>query len=148
MTTLAVAFRGVFDWRAGIEMALIALRRAVDAGVTIDAEFAGDGPERERLLYTIHDLGLEDVVRVVAADAGEPRPGGVLLHPALRAGDLTPLRRALARGTKVVASDLPETRALLRDGGDLRLVPPRDVIALADALIALAGATSSGESSR
>ena len=73
-------------------------------------------------------------------DAGEPRPGTVFLHPVLRASDLAPLRDALASGRKAVASDLPETRDLAEEGA-LRLVPPRDPIALADALIALAEPT-------
>lgn len=136
MTSIALVYRGSFDWQSGLEVALVAMRRAVDAGVSVEAVLAGDGPERERVLFTIHDLGLADRVRVAAPDAGEAIDSdrAVFLWPALRAGDLAPLRDAVGRGMAVIASDLPEARRIVHPGqGDL-LVAPRDADALAEAI--------------
>ena len=134
--SLVLVQRGIFDWHAGLEVALLAMRRAVDAGVSFEAVFAGDGPERERLLYTIHDLGLEARIRVVGTGVhrGADAEGAAFLWPALRADDLAPLRDAVERGVGVIASDLPESRWLVRHEEGGLLVPPRDPDALAEAI--------------
>ena len=47
------------------------------------------------------------------------------------------LLEAMAAGTPVIASDVPGYRAVLSDGADGLLVPPRDVAALAAAILRL-----------
>ena len=136
MSSLALVYRGAFDWQSGLEVALLAMRRACDAGVSLEALLVGGGPERERVLYTIHDLGLADRVRIAAPGARETMDPdrAVFLWPALRAGDLAPLRDAVARGMAVIASDLPEARRIVRPEQGGLLVAPRDPDALAEAI--------------
>ena len=55
---------GSLIWTKGYEYALMAVRRLVDRGVPVRFDIIGDGPkaERQRVLYTIQDLGLRSVV--------------------------------------------------------------------------------------
>jgi glycosyltransferase involved in cell wall biosynthesis len=135
---LRTTYRGPFAWHAGLEVALLAIRRALDAGATLRADFVGEGPERDRLIYTIGDLALVDAVRVC-----EPGSDGVgvatevFLWPVLRAGDPAELRAAMRRGEVAVASDLPAARAHITHGEDGLLAPPRDPVALAEHLVSL-----------
>ena len=50
---------GTINWRKGYEFGLVALRKLIEQGVPSRLEIIGDGPERQRILYTIHDLNLE-----------------------------------------------------------------------------------------
>ncbi len=54
------------DWTLGCEYLLLAMRQLIDRGVEARLCIAGDGPERERVLFTIHDLGLVEVVSLVS----------------------------------------------------------------------------------
>ncbi|HUZ75062.1 MAG TPA: glycosyltransferase family 4 protein [Stellaceae bacterium] len=79
-------------------------------------------------------LGHQDDVRAVWRDA----------HIAVLAslgGEGLPktLLEAAAMGRPIVATDVPGTRSIARDGENAMLVPPGDAAALADALAVLAG---------
>src|SRR5687767_3960208 len=51
-------------WRSGHEYLLAALRKAVDRGLDARLVVVGEGPERVRVLYTIHDLDLVERVEL------------------------------------------------------------------------------------
>ncbi|MEX2393807.1 MAG: glycosyltransferase [Actinomycetota bacterium] len=53
-----------FDFRSGFEDLLVAFRDVVANGRRALLELIGYGPERDRVNYTIHDLGLQDAVVV------------------------------------------------------------------------------------
>src|SRR5438094_280020 len=69
-----VVTTGYLIWRKGMEYALSSIRKLRDRGVNVRFEIIGDGPERQRVLYTIHDLRLQDCVRL----HGRLRPEEVL----------------------------------------------------------------------
>ena len=50
---------GTLTWVKGYEQALISIRRLFDEGLDVEYHIIGDGPERQRVLYTIQDLGLQ-----------------------------------------------------------------------------------------
>ena len=72
--------------------------------------------------------------------ADELRRAAVVAVPFLRAGmterHTSPLKlfEAMAAGRPIVASDLPSSREVLRDGDNALLVPPGDALALSAAL--------------
>ncbi|MGH9154911.1 MAG: glycosyltransferase [Acidimicrobiales bacterium] len=133
-----------FDWTGGHEYALLAVRQLVDGGTDVQLDLVDDGSDRQRLLYTVADLGLEPIVtihrhlsrrailevllgaRLFLLACVEDRPWPELLE-------------ALACGLPVVASDLPSVRRAVTtvvgaEGVDATLVASRDPSALADAL--------------
>ncbi|HSL58709.1 MAG TPA: hypothetical protein VK866_12765 [Acidimicrobiales bacterium] len=118
-------------WAAGLEHALVAVHRARCAGHDVRWRIHGDGPERERVVFTIHDLGLDEVVTL-----GAPLGGGDLyLHPRLddEVGDLA---HWLAVGGRAVATDGRRVRELaVRHPCRLWRVPRRDPAAMARTLV-------------
>jgi glycosyltransferase involved in cell wall biosynthesis len=65
------------------------------------------------------------------------RDAHAFVHVSLTEGVPQVLAEALASGTPIVATDVGGVRAALDDGAAGRLVPPADVRALVDAILAL-----------
>jgi glycosyltransferase involved in cell wall biosynthesis len=137
-------------WVKGFEWALVALRALIDAGVPARLTILGgasgpetsDAGERERILHTVRDLGLEASVRLTGeASSAEVsdclRTSDALLVPSLNEGLPTVVLEAMASGVPVVATDCGGVSEALTDGVEGFLVPPREPDALAAALARL-----------
>lgn len=116
------------------------LRAYPDAVLTI----VGDGPARGRLEALRAELGLAPVVHLPG-----PRSAGIeaayqendlFVLPSYREGVSMALLEAMACGLPVVATELPSTAAVAAACPSVRLVPPGNVQALADALVGALGA--------
>jgi colanic acid/amylovoran biosynthesis glycosyltransferase len=134
---------GLLEWRKGLELALVAFRRLIDAGVDAHYTLIGDGAERLRVLYTIQDLGLSDRVEWLGKQPSavvreQLRKSDVLLLTSFSEGIANVVLEAMACGLPVVTSDGGGMREAVRDGVDGRVVPVRDVDATAQALVELA----------
>lgn len=134
---------GSLLWVKGYEYALLAVRGLLDSGVPVEFEIIGGGPERQRLLYTIHDLGLQSHVRL----RGQLSPEEVrqsLLHSdvfllsSLSEGISNAALEAMSCGLPVVTTDCGGMREAVRDGVEGFVVPVRDVDAMVEALRRLA----------
>ncbi len=104
----------------------------------------GEGEERPALQALVRELGLDSDVALPGFVAGAPRcmaRAAVFVLSSAWEGLPTVLIEALAVGTQVVATDCPSgPREILRGGELGRLVPPGDVPALAEGILAaLAG---------
>ena len=132
----------------GLDTLVRAIARARARGQDIRGALVGDGVSRPGLCRLVEELGLGDVVhlpgRVPAATA-------VAWHEALDVFAVprrdtpvcryvTPLKplEAMALGRPVLASDLPALAEVLGDPTAGRLLPPGDVDAWSDALVASA----------
>lgn len=148
--SLRVIVVGWPRWIKGFEWSLQAMRTLLDAGVPARLEMLGADPdgnvgepaERDRIRYTVHDLGLED--RVQLRGALEPahvaqrlRESDVLLVPSLEEGIPNAAMEAMAAGIPVVATDCGGVSEVITDGQEGFLVPPRDADALAHGLARL-----------
>ena len=133
---------GSLIWRKGYEYALTAVRLLVDHGVPVYYEIIGDGPERKRVLYTIHDLELDEHVRLV----GQLSPRKVRDH--LQAADVFVLSslsegisnavlEAMACGLPVVTTDSGGMREAVWNGVEGYVVPVRNPEAMKNALLRL-----------
>jgi glycosyltransferase involved in cell wall biosynthesis len=117
----------------GHEFALEALRR-LDG---VQAIFAGDGPDRERLEALTEELGLRPRVTFLGFRDDLPRLlacTDVAVLPSLSEGLPLAALEALAAGTPLVATSVGGTGEAVVDGVTGLLVPPRDPDALAAAI--------------
>lgn len=130
---------GSLTWVKGHEYALMAVRRLRERRVPVQFEIIGDGPERQRLLYTIEDLDLQDCVRLAgrlppAAVRQRLQAADAFLLSSLSEGLSNAALEAMACGLPVATTDVGGMREAIRDGVEGLLTPPRHPEALAQAL--------------
>lgn len=129
--------------RKGFEYLLRAIRLVVSRQPEVTLELVGDGELRGSLRALASELGISNHVRfrgwVPFPEArAAMTQATVLVHPSDGLGDGLPnvVREAMAVGTPVIASRVAGIPDAIGDGCGV-LVPPRDVEALADAIIRL-----------
>lgn len=134
---------GALIWRKAYEYALSAIRALVDQGISVHFEIIGDGPERQRVLYTIDDLCLTEHVQL----SGKLAPAEVRDHlqradafllASHSEGISNAVLEAMACGLPVVTTDCGGMREAVTDGVEGFVVPVRDPVAMAEALRKLA----------
>jgi colanic acid/amylovoran biosynthesis glycosyltransferase len=134
-----VVTTGALIWRKGYEYALLAIRKLVDAGVPVSFEIIGDGPERQRVLYTIHDLELENQVSLLGKISPQQvceilQSANVFLLSSLSEGISNAVLEAMSCGIPVVTTDCGGMREAVTDGVEGFVVPMRDSERMAEAL--------------
>jgi glycosyltransferase involved in cell wall biosynthesis len=144
---LRVVTVGSLRWQKGLEYALLAIRNLADRGVPVSIAVVGAEPDaglaevsdRQRLLYTIADLELEDTVRLL----GQASPEGVrahlheadtFLHTSVSEGLPNVVLEAMACELPVVVTDAGGTREAVDDGVEGFVVPPREPDRMAAAM--------------
>ena len=114
------------------------IRQAVpDACIVV----VGDGPLKRRLASLTAEVGVEETVRFLGfrRDVGELLAAAdLVVLPSLWEGLSISLLEAMAAGKAIVTTTLASNREATDDGRAARLVPPKDVDALAAAVAALA----------
>ena len=140
---LRIVTTGGILWGKGYEYALLAVRALVDRGLDVRFDIIGRGDEQQRLLYTIHDLGLQ--AHVVCHGALPPegvvrrlQAADVFLLTSLSEGLSNAALEAMACGLPVVTTGVGGMPEAVSDGVEGFLVPPRDPRATADVLERLA----------
>jgi len=126
----------------GVPVLLEALARlrAQDPEVTLT--LVGDGPERGWIEAHIGELGLGDAVTITGylsqeAVAGELAKADIFVLPSFAEGVPVVLMEAMATGLPVVTTRIAGIPELVEDGVSGLVVPPGDVVGLAEALGAL-----------
>jgi glycosyltransferase involved in cell wall biosynthesis len=142
-----VVTTGNLNWVKGHEWALSAIRLLKDRGVHVQFDIIGDGPDRQRVLYTVRDLGLQDCVQLhgrVGSKAvlSQLQQADTFLLSSLSEGISNAVLEAMACGIPVVTTDCGGMREAVTDGVEGFLVPVRDAEAMAVALQRLAGDSS------
>lgn len=134
---------GSLIWRKGYEYALLAVRQLAESGVAVRFEIIGEGPEYQRTLYTIHDLGLEGRVHLHGRLTPEQirdrlQQADVFLLSSLSEGISNAVLEAMACGLPVVTSDCDGMREAISDGVEGFVVPVRQPEAITAALLRFA----------
>jgi glycosyltransferase involved in cell wall biosynthesis len=134
---------GRLEWTKGMTWGLRALTRLVEARVPVVLTIIGDGPERQRLLYTMEDMGLRDYVRPLGRLApmdvrDELRRSDIFILPSLTEGLSNAGIEAMGCGLPVVMTDCGGAREGVTDGVEGFVVPLWDPEAMAEALLKLA----------
>lgn len=132
---------GRFDRTKGFDYLIHAVRELVIRGIDVDLELVGDGDEAAALHRLSRRLGISDRVKFrgwLRSDEVKAvmKQSTILAHPSAVLDDAVPtvIKEAMALGTPVVASALAGIPELLDNGRCGKLVPPRNVPLLADAL--------------
>lgn len=130
---------GSLLWVKGYEYALLAVRRLLNSGVSVQFEIIGSGSERQRVVYTVHDLGLQEHVRLCGQLLPEEvhdrlRQADAFVLSSLSEGISNAALEAMACGLPVITTDCGGMREAIRDGVEGLVVPIRDVEAMAMAL--------------
>lgn len=138
-TVFRVVTTGGLSWVKGHEYALIAIRYLLDAGVPTQFTLIGDGPERQRLLYTIDDLDLRQHVTLVGRQSPQQvrtflQQADVFLLSSVSEGISNAVLEAMACGLAVVTTDCGGMTEAVTDGREGFVVPVRDAAAMAQAL--------------
>lgn len=134
-----VVSTGSLIWRKGYEYALLAMRRLKDAGIPLRYQVIGQGPEEQRLRYTLHDLALEPQVELLGQQPPEVvraklQQADAFLLSSLSEGIANAALEAMACGIPVVATDCGGMREAISDGVEGFVVPLRQPEAMAQAL--------------
>ena len=134
---------GSLIWRKGYEYALMTIRSLVDQGVDAEYHIIGDGPERQRILYTIQDLDLER--RVILHGKLQPeavrdqlQKADVFLLSSLSEGISNAVLEAMSCGLPVVTTDCGGIREAVTNNVEGFVVPLRDPVVLARSVKILA----------
>jgi colanic acid/amylovoran biosynthesis glycosyltransferase len=128
---------GRLHWKKGLEYALLAVRRLVDAGHEVHYDIIGGGADEERLRFAIHDLGLAASVTMCGRRSSTEirtalERADVYLLPSLSEGLSNAALEAMAMAVPVVSTTAGGMAEAITDGVDGVLVPPRDPAAMAD----------------
>jgi glycosyltransferase involved in cell wall biosynthesis len=128
----------IYDVETGLRA--FGLVRKSLTGAVLD--IAGSGPEGERLRRLALDLGLERDVHFVGPVVNERMPelyrsADLVVNPSLVDNMPISILEALASGIPVVSTNVGGVPALVENGRDAVLVPPRDPAAMAEALVSL-----------
>lgn len=137
--SLRLICTGSLVWLKGFEYALRAVAELGRRGIPVRLELIGEGPERQRLLFAIDELGLEKQVvllgrRTPAEIRDRLQQSHVFLLPSLSEGVSNAALEAMSCGLAVISSDCGGMREAIDDGREGILVPPRDPHAIADAV--------------
>lgn len=130
-----VGYLGRMTARKGPEYLVRAAAELEKQGVEAEYLFAGDGPERRRVERLAVELGMRRrmTFREGWLESREVLPAmDVFVAPSLQEALGMAILEAMACGVPVVASAVGGIFAVIRDGENGLLAPPRDPKALAD----------------
>ncbi len=122
---------GSLTWRKGFEYSLLTIARVLTEFPNLQYRVIGDGPELERVRFTIADLGLEKHVRLLGFRDRDQilealHDTDVFLHTSLSEGIANSVLEAMAMELPVVCSTVGGMSEAIRSGTDGILVDPRN----------------------
>ncbi|HWZ85068.1 MAG TPA: glycosyltransferase family 4 protein [Thermoanaerobaculia bacterium] len=134
---------GSLVWVKGATYALQAVRKLLDRGIPVALSLVGEGPARQRILYTIDDLDLWDHVTLLGALSpvavrDRLQQSDIFVLPSLSEGFCNAAVEAMACGLPVVMTNCGGVREGVTDGVEGFIVPVRDPDAMAAAIEKLA----------
>lgn len=135
---------GRLHWKKGLEEGVLAVHRLVEQGLDVRYRIVGEGFERERLTFLIHELGLASRVELLGS---QPAPevrrhleeADILLLPSSSEGLSNAVLEAMAMELPVVTTTAGGMTEAIDDGVEGYVVAPHNVGAMADRVGALAG---------
>lgn len=141
--TLRLVTTGGLSWIKGQEYLLTALRGLKDKGLSFHLDMIGDGTERQRVLYTLDDLGLKNEVTLngkLSPDKVREKlqSSDIFVFSSLSEGLSNAVLEAMSCGLPVVTTDCGGMREAVTHEKEGLVVPVRDPANLAEAVLKLA----------
>lgn len=129
-------------WKKAFDDAIRAVAEARRAGLHVHYRIAGEGPEREKLLYLRHSLGLEEEVELLGWQGQDEVEGHLgwadaFLLPSLSEGISNSALEAMAAGVPLVSTRCGGMEEALAGSDDGVLVDVGDLTQMAEALRSL-----------
>lgn len=130
---------GSLIWRKGYPYALSAIRILLDRGIDVQYEIIGDGPAKQEILYTIHDLELEDNVVLAGkllpqAVVERLQSSDIFLLTSWSEGISNAVLEAMSCALPVVTTDCGGMREAVEDRVEGFVVPLQAPVVVADTL--------------
>ncbi len=140
---LRVLSVGRLHWKKGLDDGLRAVAGLVGRGQPVEYRIAGEGPERQKLAFLIHQLGLGGTVELLGVQRQDQvrdqlRWADVLMLPSLSEGISNAVLEAMAAGLAVVATECGGMSEAIDSGIDGFVVPIGNHLAMSDRLDELA----------
>ncbi len=140
---LRVLSIGRLHWKKGFDDGLRAVAGLRDRGVDVEYRIAGDGEEREKLLFLIDQLGLDASAQLLGTCTEQQvlaqlADTDVLMLPSLSEGISNAALEAMAAGLPLVTTDCGGMTEVVTDSANGLVVGVGDVAALTDRLHDLA----------
>lgn len=135
---------GRMEWKKGYEFALQAIHFLLDDGIACEYRIVGDGSYLHALAFAVHQLRLDDSVKLLGALSpaevkGQLAHADIFLHAAVSEGFCNAVLEAQAMNLPVVCTDADGLPENIEDGVTGFVVRRRDSRALAEKLSVLAG---------
>ncbi|TDU34418.1 colanic acid/amylovoran biosynthesis glycosyltransferase [Gelidibacter sediminis] len=126
-------------WIKGYTYALDACRLLKDVDINFEYTIIG-GAESIEYQYQVHDLGLDNEVRLLGPHEFDVvqhmiQESDLLLLPSVKEGIANVVLEAMALGTLVLSTDCGGMNEVITDAVNGFLVPVRDAEAIADAIV-------------
>lgn len=134
---------GRLHWKKGFDDSIRSVAELLRTGIEVDYRIAGEGPEREKLLFMIHELNCEGSVSLMGS-LGQPEIKELLgwtdalLLPSLSEGISNAVLEAMASGLAVVSTRCGGMAEIVEDGVNGILVDVGDTSAMSHHLAELA----------
>lgn len=134
---------GAAMWRKGYEYLLLTIKYLVEFGHQVHLSIVDDeGPECDRIIFTVKDLGLEQNVRMLGRLSAEGVRNAlwcsdIFLLASLSEGLSNAVVEAMACGLPVVVTECGGMREAVTDGVEGFVVPTRDPNSMAHKIIML-----------
>lgn len=128
---------GRLHWKKGHEFGLLTIKELIDRGYNVEYSIVGDGPEMEKLLFMIHNLGIADHVSLMGGRTTKEvkallEQADVFLLPSLSEGISNAALEAMAMELPVVSTTAGGMAEAITDEQDGLLVPPNQPIVMAE----------------
>jgi colanic acid/amylovoran biosynthesis glycosyltransferase len=135
-TVISIVSTGRLVWKKGYEYALLAIRQLLDDGQNIEYTIIGDGPLRTALVFAIHQLKLEQHVKLAGKCSQQEikqylQQSDLFLHPALSEGFCNAVVEAQAMELPVVCTNADGLAENIEDGLTGFVAPVYNAAALA-----------------
>ncbi len=130
---------GRLEWKKGYDYALSSIKLLVDSGVQCNYKIVGEGSFRQAIIFSILDLGLQDVVELCGAlhhnqIIEKLYWADIFLHSAVSEGFCNAVLEAQAAGVPVVCSDADGLSENVSNGVSGYVVERRNVTAMSEKL--------------
>ena len=128
---LRIIMIGSLMWRKGYDYALLGIKQAKEFGLNVSLSIFGEGEDRKRIEYMIHELDIQNEVSLLGLKKPEEvrdllQSNHILLHTSVSEGIANVILEAMACGLAVITTDAGGIDEVIQDRDNGLLIAARD----------------------